>query len=54
MYEVVYDRIDDGGREFHSIVEIFEGTRAELQAYIRRMRKEGCYNITTTVVRESA
>lgn len=45
MYEIVYD-YDDGWSEFRNNVETFEGSWTELQDHIRRMRGNGCYNIT--------
>ena len=54
MYEIIYDYTDEGGYESRNNVETFEGTWTELQAYIKSMRKNGCYNITATEVRDEA
>lgn len=51
MYEIIYDYTDEGGYESRNNTETFEGTWTELQAYIKKMRKQGCYNITATEVR---
>lgn len=47
MYEIVYDYEDE-----HNLVEIFEGSWHELQDYIKQMRRDGCYNIVATDVKE--
>lgn len=47
MYELIYDYEDE--RNIH---EIFEGDWTELQAYIKRMRETGCYNIDATAIEE--
>lgn len=52
MYEIIYDYTDEGGNESCNNVETFTGTWDELQAYIKSMRKTGCYNITATEVRD--
>lgn len=51
MYEIIYD-YDDGWREQRGNVETFEGSWHELQTYIKQMRRNGCYNITATCVKE--
>jgi len=45
-----YDYTDDDGNEERNIREEFDGSWTELQAYIKQMRKNGCYNIAATVV----
>ena len=52
MYEIIYERLDDRGNESRNINETFSGTRRELQAYIKTMQENGCFNITATVIRE--
>lgn len=52
MYEIMYD-YDDGWTEFRDCCEEFTGTWTELQAYIKIMRKRGCYNITAAAVKEN-
>lgn len=52
MYEIIYDYTDDSGYECCNNVETFEGTWDELQAYIRDMRRNGCYNISATCIRD--
>lgn len=52
MYEIVYDYTDEGGYENCNNVETFEGAWTELQAYIKTMKKNGCYHITVTKVRD--
>lgn len=51
MYEIIYD-YDDGWTEYQNNVETFEGSWSELQAYIKQMKKNGCYNISATCIRE--
>lgn len=51
MYEIIYD-YDDGWSESRNNVEIFEGSWDELQDHIKKMRRNGCYNISATCVRE--
>ena len=51
MYEIIYD-YDDGWTEHRNISEMFTGTWTELQAYIKQMRKRGCYNIAAAVIWE--
>lgn len=51
-YEIIYDYTDDGGYENRNCVEEFTGTWSELQACLKRMREQGCYNITAAEVRE--
>lgn len=51
MYEIVYD-YDDGWAEHRDNVETFEGSWHELQAHIKQMRQNGCYNIYATSVKE--
>lgn len=51
MYEIIYDYTDEGGYESRDNMETFTGTWTELQAYIKQMRKQGCYNIVATEVR---
>lgn len=53
MYEIIYDYTDESGNEFLCCTALFEGTRSELQAYVKQMRKTGCRNITYTEVREA-
>ena len=50
MYEIIYDK-DDGWSVQEELVEVFRGSRAKLRAHIRQMEKNGCYNITATVIR---
>lgn len=50
-YEIIYDYTDKGGYESRNNVEMFNGTWLELQAYIKSMRKNGCYNIVATRVK---
>ncbi len=54
MYEIVFDYTREDGHEILNAVEIFDGSREELKAYIKGMEKEGCRNITFTEVREEA
>lgn len=54
MYEIIYDYTDEGGNESRNITETFTGDWTELQAHIKAMRKQGCYNITATEVRDEA
>jgi len=51
MYEIVYD-YDDGWSESRNNVETFEGSWSELQDHIKKMRRNGCYNIYATSVKE--
>lgn len=51
MYEIVYD-YDDGWNEYRDNVETFEGSWSELQDHIKQMRRNGCYNIYATSVKE--
>ena len=51
MYEIIYD-YDDGWTEHRNVIEEFTGSWTELQAYIKTMRKHGCYNITASIIRE--
>ena len=48
MYEIIYDYTDEGGYESRNNVETFTGDWNELQAYIKAMKKNGCYNIVAT------
>ena len=50
MYEITYDYTDEGGYESRNITERFDGTWTELQAYIRTMRRTGCYNIEANAI----
>lgn len=50
MYEIIYDYTDEGGYESRNNVERFDGTWTELQAYVKAMRRQGCYNIEATAV----
>ena len=50
MYEIVYDYTDLSGFEIKNIHEYFSGTWTELQAYIRTLRKQGCYHISAASV----
>ena len=52
VYEIIYDYLDDAGNENRNIVETFEGDWTELQTHLKKMRKNGCYNITATALRE--
>ncbi len=54
MYEIIYDYTEEFGNESRDNMETFTGTRTELQAYIKKMRKQGCYNIVATEVRDEA
>lgn len=49
-YEIIYDYTDDGGNECTNISESWSGTYSELQSYIKRMRENGCYNISATAL----
>lgn len=51
-YAIFYDYTDDGGYEGRNNVEYFYGTWLELQDAIKSMRKQGCYNITASAVKE--
>ena len=51
-YSIIYDYTDDGGYESRNNVEYFNGTWLELQDCIKRMRRQGCYNITANAVNE--
>lgn len=51
-YEIIYDYTDEGGYECRNCVETFEGTWSELQAYIKAMRRNDCYNITAAALRQ--
>ena len=51
-YEIIYDYTDEGGYESLNNVEYFYGTWNELQAYIKIMKRQDCYNITATAVEE--
>ena len=44
-WEIIYDYTDEGGYESRNIRETFEGTWEEMRAYIKEMRRNGCYNI---------
>lgn len=51
VYEIIYDycsEYDGCYSEDYNIVETFEGSWTELQDYIKRMRANGCYNISAT------
>ena len=50
MYEIIYDYCDEDGYEQHNLTETFEGDWLELQAYIKEMRHEGCYNIDANCI----
>ena len=52
MYDIIYDYTDDSGYECRNNVETFEGSWFELQNHIRQMRRNGCYNIVATSVKE--
>ena len=52
-YEIMYDYTDDCGNENLNCCETFDGDWTELQAYIKTMKKNGCYNITAAIVREA-
>lgn len=47
MYEIVYDYEDE-----RNLVETFEGSWHELQDHIKQMRRDGCYNIVATDIKE--
>lgn len=51
MYEIIYDYADDYA-ETRNICETFEGSWTELQAHIKQMRADGCYNITATSLQQ--
>ena len=51
-YEVIYDYTDECGYEYLNNVETFPGAWDELQAYIKVMKRQGCYNITATAIEE--
>lgn len=51
MYEIIYDYADDYD-EARNIRETFEGSWTELQAHLKRMRANGCYNITATALNQ--
>lgn len=42
-YEIIYDYEDE-----KDIVEDFDGDWTELQAYIKQMRQQRCFNISAT------
>lgn len=46
-YEIIYDYSDEYG-DSTNIVEDFDGSWSELQEYLKRMRQNGCYNISAT------
>lgn len=45
MYKIFYDFTDDYGNTASNCYEFFEGDWFELQEVIKKMRKNGCYNI---------
>ena len=49
MYEIIYDYDREYDTE-HNIRETFYGDWFELQAYIKKMKESGCYNISATAV----
>ena len=51
-YEIIYDYSDDYGYEYLNNKETFYGDWIELQAEIKQMRKNGCYNITATALED--
>ena len=48
-YEIIYD-VSDGFSEEHNKLERFEGSWTELQAYIKDMKRTGCFNIDATCI----
>ena len=52
LYEIAYDYTDDSGYESRNSIDHFDGSWHDLQKYIREMRKDGCYNIVATCIRE--
>ena len=52
MYEIIFDYTDDYGYESRNNVEMFTGSWTELQDHIKKMRRNDCYNITATSVRD--
>lgn len=52
MYEIIYDYTDDCGNENRNLTETFTGSWTELQDHIKLMRKNDCYNITVSSVRD--
>lgn len=49
-YEIIYDYCGEDYSEEYGCTEEFEGSWTDLQAYIKAMRREGCYNITATCI----
>ena len=48
-YEIIYDYSDEYS-DTYNIREMFFGSWEDLQAYIKRMKETGCYNIDATEV----
>ena len=44
QYEIIYDWCGEESEEFN-LTETFTGNWLELQDYIKRMRKNGCYKV---------
>lgn len=51
MYEIVYDYCGEFTEE-KNLTETFEGSWTELQDYIKKMKKNGCYNIDATAIEQ--
>lgn len=49
MFEIIYDYSNEYSDE-KNIRETFEGEWSELQEYIKKMKADGCYNISATYV----
>lgn len=48
-YEIIYDWSGEYD-EALNITERFDGSYEELQEYIKQMKKNGCYNITASLI----
>lgn len=51
-YEIIYDYSDEYGYEYLNNKETFYGDWIALQAEIKQMRRNGCYNITATALED--
>ena len=49
-YEITYDYFDECENCERHIVEDFDGKWSEMVAYLRQLRKNGCYNIVSTAI----
>ena len=49
-YEIVYDFCGEDYSEEYGCTDYYEGSWLGLQAYIKSMRRDGCYNITAACV----